>query len=77
MQELTSELVATADFAYVRFHGSDRLYSGNYSDKELAVWAQKIADLGKALRAIYIYFNNDIAGHAIDNARTLRRHLRM
>jgi len=71
MPELTSPVMATADFAYGRFHGSARLYSSSYSNKELARWARRIAELGQNLKAVYIYFNNDIAGYAIDNARTL------
>jgi uncharacterized protein YecE (DUF72 family) len=71
MPDLTSPVVATADFAYVRFHGSAGLYSSNYSDKELAGWAKKIARLGKNLKSIFIYFNNDVAGYAINNAGTL------
>jgi uncharacterized protein YecE (DUF72 family) len=73
MPELNSPMMATADFAYIRFHGSAGLYSSSYSDKQLANWSKKIADLGKRLKAVYIYFNNDVAGYAIDNARTLRR----
>jgi uncharacterized protein YecE (DUF72 family) len=73
MPELTSPAVATADFAYVRFHGSAGLYSSSYSDKELSSWVKRIAELGKNLKAVYIYFNNDVAGYALDNARTLDR----
>jgi uncharacterized protein YecE (DUF72 family) len=71
MPGLTSPVVATSDFAYLRFHGSSGLYSSSYSDKELSSWSEKILDLNKALKAVYIYFNNDIAGYALDNARTL------
>jgi len=71
MPDFTSPVVATAEFAYVRFHGSAGLYSSNYSDRELSSWAKKIADVGKSLKAVYIYFNNDIAGYALNNARTL------
>jgi len=73
MPDFTSPVVATADFAYVRFHGSAGLYSSNYSNREISSWAKKISDLGKSLKAVYIYFNNDIAGYAINNARTLMR----
>jgi uncharacterized protein YecE (DUF72 family) len=73
MPDLTSTVIATADFAYVRFHGSAGLYSSSYSDKELENWTRRIADLGQNLKAVYIYFNNDIAGYAIDNATTLMR----
>lgn len=73
MPELSSPLIATADFAYVRFHGSDGLYSSSYSDNELTGWAKDIVDLGERLQAVYIYFNNDVAGYALDNARMLKR----
>ena len=73
MPGLTSPVVVTADFTYVRFHGSAGLYSSSYSDKELATWSKKIVKLGQDLKTVYIYFNNDVAGYALDNARTLRR----
>jgi uncharacterized protein YecE (DUF72 family) len=64
--------VATGDFAYVRFHGSQGLYSSCYSDQELSRWAQSIARLGQNLKACYIYFNNDAEAFAVENAITLR-----
>ncbi len=75
MPSLTCPPVATADFAYVRFHGSSGLYSSCYSDEELADWARKIASLAANLKAVYIYFNNDIEGFAVRNAETLRSYL--
>jgi len=75
MPALTGPLLATADFAYVRFHGSDSLYSSCYTDEELADWAKRIADLAKGLESVYIYFNNDVQGFAISNAATMRRFL--
>lgn len=75
MPELTSPLIATSDFAYIRFHGSDSLYSSCYSDKEMSEWAGKIKGLAKELEAVYIYFNNDIAGYALENAETIRNYL--
>jgi hypothetical protein len=33
----------TADFAYLRLHGSRVLYASGYSDRELAAWADRIA----------------------------------
>jgi uncharacterized protein YecE (DUF72 family) len=32
----------TADFVYVRLHGSTELYASDYTDEELAEWARKI-----------------------------------
>lgn len=75
MPSLTSPLVATADFAYIRFHGSDSLYSSCYTDEEMADWAKKIAQLAENLESVYIYFNNDIAGYALQNAETIRNYL--
>ena len=36
MPDFTCPPVATADFAYIRFHGSGALYSSRYTDDELA-----------------------------------------
>lgn len=73
MPSLDCPLVATADFAYVRFHGINELYSSSYSDEELASWARRLA--GLAASEIYIYFNNDAEAFALKNAATLRRYL--
>jgi uncharacterized protein YecE (DUF72 family) len=73
--KLTSPIMATADFAYIRFHGSGSLYSCRYSDKEIAYWAKKISRLARNLKEVYIYFNNDVAGYALENARMIRKYL--
>ena len=75
MPSFTCPLVTTADFAYVRFHGSTGLYSSCYSDEELADWAKKLANLAANLKAVYIYFNNDAEAFAVRNAITLRGYL--
>ena len=76
MPSLRCPLVATADFAYIRFHGSEGLYYSCYSDDELADWAKRLADLATSLKAVYIYFNNDAEAFAVRNAITLRGYLR-
>jgi uncharacterized protein YecE (DUF72 family) len=61
----------TADFAYLRLHGpSTQAYTGAYSVAALAAWANEIRGWRK-LRRIYVYFDNDEAAHAVDNARQL------
>ena len=75
MPGLTTPLVATADFAYIRFHGSTWMYGGCYSEEELERWAGRIAELSRDLKATYIYFNNDAEGFAVRNARTLAQML--
>lgn len=76
MPGVTTPMVATADFVYVRFHGSCHLYGGSYSDAQLDDWARRIAQLGQGLTSVYIYFNNDAEAAAVANARTLAEYLR-
>jgi len=71
MPGLPCPLLATADFAYIRFHGSTGLYFSCYSDEELEEWARSISVLAKDLDTVYIYFNNDAEGFAIKNAQTM------
>ncbi len=75
MPDVNCPLVATTDFAYIRFHGSSGLYSSCYSDDELANWAKKLADLAANLEAVYIYFNNDAEAFAVKNALSLGSYL--
>lgn len=77
MPSVSCPVVATADFAYIRFHGSTGLYFSCYSDEELADWAKRLANLTRNLKTIYIYFNNDAEAFAVRNAITLRGYLEM
>jgi uncharacterized protein YecE (DUF72 family) len=72
MPRLTSPLMATTDYIYVRFHGSEGLYSSRYADSEMAKWAKDIRRLAEKATSVYIYFNNDVAGYALENAKTIR-----
>jgi len=76
MPSFDCPLVATADFAYVRFHGSSGMYSSWYSDEELADWAKKLGELSNNLKAVYVYFNNDAEAFAVRNVITLHNYLR-
>lgn len=62
--------IVTADFIYVRLHGSQRLYASEYTDEELNEWAQKLRIWNKPA---YIYFDNDYMGYAVKNALKLKR----
>ncbi|GIG23661.1 hypothetical protein Cch01nite_43850 [Cellulomonas chitinilytica] len=68
-------LRATASFVYVRLHGPDHehLYGGSYSDDDLAWWAARMREWADSGRDVLAYFNNDGAGNAVRNARTLRQ----
>ena len=76
MPDFTTPLEATADFVYVRFHGSTWLYGGSYSDEELSGWAKNISELARGRKAAYIYFNNDAEAFAVQNALTLAQKLK-
>jgi uncharacterized protein YecE (DUF72 family) len=64
---------ATTDFVYIRMHGPDQdaIYAGNYSDDELLRWADRITEWSRD-KDVWMYFNNDLGGHAVRNALTLR-----
>jgi uncharacterized protein YecE (DUF72 family) len=64
----------TADFVYVRLHGSSALYESDYTDEELAAWAERIGRWttgGESGRDVYVYFDNDAKVHAPHNAMQL------
>jgi uncharacterized protein YecE (DUF72 family) len=69
---------ATTDFVYIRMHGPDHgaIYAGNYSGGELRGWAERIAQWLGDGRDVWMYFNNDLGGHAVRNALELRELLR-
>ena len=76
MPDFTTPLEVTADFVYVRFHGSAWLYGGSYSDEELSNWAKNISGLARGKKAVYVYFNNDAEAFAVQNALTLAQKLK-
>ena len=63
----------TADWIYLRFHGKN--YSGSYSKKQLDKIAEDIQDHKADGKDVYVYFNNDLGGHAIRNALSLKEKL--
>lgn len=60
----------TANFVYIRMHGSKVLFSSNYTKKELQDLTQKIKKWLKSCN-VYVYFNNDAMGYALENAKEL------
>ncbi|MFQ5826961.1 MAG: DUF72 domain-containing protein, partial [Dehalococcoidia bacterium] len=71
MPGFSCPLVATADFSYIRFHGSQGLYASCYSPDELGEWAGRIKALPPETGTVYVYFNNDAEAFAVRNATTL------
>ena len=70
---LQSPRWASGRTAYVRFHGTGGKYRGRYSEEQLADWAKWLSAQRAAGRSAWAYFNNDIGGDAIEDARALKR----
>jgi uncharacterized protein YecE (DUF72 family) len=71
-----TERIAVGPIAYVRFHGGEGKYWGRYSDEGLLSWTDWIMDQSRHGRPVWCYFNNDIHGHAIHDAQTLKSMVR-
>jgi uncharacterized protein YecE (DUF72 family) len=68
----------TTDWTYVRFHGPDALhlaYHGAYGRRRLERWVVRLGSVLDAGHDVYAYFNNDVEGHAVQDALHLRRAL--
>ncbi|HEY66070.1 MAG TPA: DUF72 domain-containing protein [Caldilineae bacterium] len=74
---------ATADVAYVRFHGRNAAkwwehehawerYDYSYSIEELQEWVPKIRSLAEKAQSVYLFANNHWQGQAVNTARQLR-----
>ena len=61
----------TANFIYIRMHGSTTLFSSKYTYEEVKTLAQKIQTWLKKGFDVYVYFNNDFQGFAVQNAKEL------
>lgn len=66
----------TADFVYVRLHGPDGPYQGNYDTRTLSAWAGAFSTWAAQGRDVHCYFDNDQDGHAASNALELLAMLR-
>lgn len=62
----------TADIAYIRMHGPEKLFASSYSDGQLREWAAYIDGLPHHIKRVYVYFNNDFHGYALQNAQRLQ-----
>jgi uncharacterized protein YecE (DUF72 family) len=77
---------ATADFVYVRLHGSEKLYVSGYGAKALNFWARRVRAWARGEEApgshagskaparkrdVYVYFDNDAKVRAPFDAKAL------
>lgn len=61
----------TGGFRYVRFHGTTGKYSGRYGAEALRPHAEDYLDAAARGRDVFVYFNNDLGGHAVRDALDL------
>jgi uncharacterized protein YecE (DUF72 family) len=64
----------TAGWTFVRFHYGARGRNGNYSERELDEWAERISGWRRDAD-VYAYFNNDWDGYAVRNGLGLKERL--
>ncbi len=73
---LPSDVIPTADFLYLRFHGLGRqLYRYDYTDQQLREWVTRVRPHLRG-RTLYAFFNNDYHAHAPRNAARFEELLR-
>jgi uncharacterized protein YecE (DUF72 family) len=65
-----------SNFIYLRFHGPEPRYRGDYSDNVLAQYALHIKAWLNEKKTVYAYFNNT-AGAAIKNLQTLNEFVKV
>lgn len=73
---LMSPKEITGHFVYIRLHGSQGSYKGEYDKKTIKDWAKQILHWSHSGLDVYCYFDNDEAGYASKNALSLKNLLR-
>ena len=57
-------LDVTSDLVYVRLHGDTELYTSQYGEAALEVWAERVRGWRDAGLDVCVYFDNDVDAHA-------------
>lgn len=68
---LPLHLKTTCGYSYVRMHSGGEETEGNYTADHLLVWAERVREMLER-GDVYIYFNNDYRGYAVENALRLK-----
>ncbi len=64
---------AVGPIAYVRFHGAEGIYCGQYSKSALSRWWNWMEKQVHSGRDLYVYFNNDAEAQAVRDALQLKQ----
>lgn len=67
-----SPMEITSNFIYIRLHGPKKAYQGNYSKAALKSWQKRLEKWAHKY-SVYIYFDNDEKGYAVQDAQILRK----
>ncbi len=65
----------TSDFAYIRLHGQEAEYQGQYDDETLSAWAECFEGWLDQGIDVFCYFDNDENGYAAKDALRLKEKL--
>jgi uncharacterized protein YecE (DUF72 family) len=68
---LPDQIIKNTPLLYYRMHGVPQLYQSPYTLSDLKK-AVKNIESSKTIKTAFIYFNNDIGGNAIKNAKQMR-----
>ena len=60
----------TSDFTYIRMHLPPR--GLGYGRQALEPWANRVIEWRRGGLDVFVYFNNDMEGHAVKDAKTLK-----
>ncbi|MCI0447013.1 DUF72 domain-containing protein [bacterium] len=72
MQGCEAPRLSLGPITYVRLHGGEKKYAGNYPDEALHDWWKWMGLQLANGRDLYVYFNNDMNAHAVYNALRLK-----
>lgn len=62
------------DFIYLRFHGPEPRYRGDYSDEILKKYAGYVNKWLREKKTVHVYFNNTV-GAAVENLQTFNKYV--
>ncbi len=71
-----SPYTVTSNLGYVRLHGPDGPYKGQYDTQTLSGWADAFSTWSLQGKEVYCYFDNDEAGYATQDALNLKAMLK-
>jgi uncharacterized protein YecE (DUF72 family) len=56
---------------WLKMHGPGAMFGSKYSGEEMGELAREIKNWQSAGLDVYVYFNNDFQGYAVENAREI------